>query len=169
MSFTMEKVTEVYFNNEKLPMQTAEMTANEIEWYWYSTRLEAGGTTSYATDRPADGGIGYGVAVEGKDDNGNELTFKLYIPFSSEIKPELTPEDFTGEAEPQELSLIHILLENYDQFSDEVKKDLIGHVRDDAQWLVRLVENMLSITRFNEGAVQIDNCLLYTSSLEGTN
>ena len=33
---------------------------------------------------------------------------------------------------------------------------LIGHVRDDAQWLVRLVENMLSITRFNEGAVQID-------------
>lgn len=42
------------------------------------------------------------MAVEGKDDNGNELTFKLYIPFSSEIKPELTPEDFTGEAEPQE-------------------------------------------------------------------
>lgn len=78
VSFTMEKVTEVYFNNEKLPMQTAEMTANEIEWYWYSTRLEAGGKTSYATDRPADGGIGCGVAVEGKDDNGNELTFKLY-------------------------------------------------------------------------------------------
>lgn len=78
VSFTMEKVTKVYFNNEKLPMQTAEMTANEIEWYWYSTRLEAGGMTSYATDRPADGGIGYGVAVEGKDDNGNELTFKLY-------------------------------------------------------------------------------------------
>ena len=78
VSFTMEKVTEVYFNNEKLPMQTTEMTANEIEWYWYTTRLEAGGMTSYATDRPADGGIGYGVAVEGKDDNGNELTFKLY-------------------------------------------------------------------------------------------
>lgn len=47
------------------------------------------------------------------------------------------------------------VLENYDKFSDEVKKDLIGHVRDDAQWLVRLVENMLSITRINEGAVRI--------------
>ena len=47
------------------------------------------------------------------------------------------------------------VLENYDKFSDEVKKDLISHVRDDAQWLVRLVENMLSITRFNEGTVQI--------------
>ena len=48
------------------------------------------------------------------------------------------------------------MLENYDKFSDDVKKDLIGHVRDDAQWLVRLVENILSITRFNEGAVKID-------------
>ena len=47
------------------------------------------------------------------------------------------------------------VLENYDKFSDEVKKDLISHVRDDAQWLVRLVENMLSITRFNEQTVQI--------------
>lgn len=100
--FTMEKITEVFFNNEKLPMYTGEMTGDEIAWYWYTTRLEQGDFVNYSTNRLADGGIGYGVAVEGKDDNGNELTFKLYIPFSSEIKPELTPEDFTGEAEPQE-------------------------------------------------------------------
>ena len=121
VSFTMEKVTEVYFNNEKLPMQTAEMTANEIELYWYSTRLEAGGTTSYATDRPADGGIGYGVAVEGKDDNGNELTFKLYIPLSGEIRPKLTPEDFTKEAEPQE---------NQAYIRIEPTQDPVGLTRD---------------------------------------
>lgn len=47
------------------------------------------------------------------------------------------------------------VLENYDAFSDDVKRDLIGHVRDDAQWLVRLVENILSITRIKEGVVQI--------------
>ncbi len=47
------------------------------------------------------------------------------------------------------------VLENYDVFSDDVKRDLIGHVRDDAQWLVRLVENILSITRIKEGVVQI--------------
>jgi len=47
------------------------------------------------------------------------------------------------------------VLENYDEFSDEVKKDLITHVRDDAQWLVRLVENILSITRIKDGVVQI--------------
>lgn len=100
--FTMEKVTEVFFNNEKLPMYTGEMTGDEIAWYWYTTRLEAGNMVSYSTNRPADGGIGYGVAIEGKDDNGNELTFKLYIPLSGEIKPKMTPEDFIGEAEPKE-------------------------------------------------------------------
>ena len=47
------------------------------------------------------------------------------------------------------------ILENYDALSDEAKRDLIGHVREEAQWLVRLVENILSITRINDGAVQI--------------
>lgn len=47
------------------------------------------------------------------------------------------------------------VLENYDVFTDEAKQDLIGHVREDAQWLMRLVENILSITRINDGAVRI--------------
>lgn len=47
------------------------------------------------------------------------------------------------------------VLENYEVFSDEVKRDLIGHVRDDAQWLMRLVENILSVTRINDGAAKI--------------
>ena len=47
------------------------------------------------------------------------------------------------------------VLENYDVFSDEAKRDLIGHVREEAQALVRLVENILSITRINDGAVRI--------------
>lgn len=47
------------------------------------------------------------------------------------------------------------VLDNFDEFSDEVKKDLLVHVRDDAQWLVRLVENILSITRIKDGVVKI--------------
>lgn len=47
------------------------------------------------------------------------------------------------------------VLENYDKFSDEVKRDLIGQVRDDAQWLMRVVENILSITRITSGPVRI--------------
>ena len=47
------------------------------------------------------------------------------------------------------------VLENDDVFTDEVKRDLLTHVRDDAQWLVRLVENILSITRIKDGVVRI--------------
>ena len=50
------------------------------------------------------------------------------------------------------------VLENSDVFTDEAKRDLIGHVREEAQVLVRLVENILSITRINDGAVRIVKC-----------
>ncbi len=100
--FTMKRATEVLFNNEKLPMDSTTYTGDELEWYWYTTRFEGDMLTSYATRHPADGSIGYGIAVEGEDDNGNSLTFKLYIPLSSEIREKMTPEDFTKETEPQE-------------------------------------------------------------------
>ena len=47
------------------------------------------------------------------------------------------------------------VLENFDEFDDEVKRDLICHVRDEAQWLKQLVENILSITRMKNGPAQI--------------
>jgi two-component system sensor histidine kinase KdpD len=45
--------------------------------------------------------------------------------------------------------------ENYDKLSDEEKKELIGQVREDAQYLVRMVENILSVTRIRDGQVRI--------------
>ena len=49
----------------------------------------------------------------------------------------------------------NVVLEQYDTLSDDEKKELVEHVREDAQWLVRLVENILSITRINDGAVRL--------------
>ena len=49
----------------------------------------------------------------------------------------------------------NVVLEQYDELSDEEKKELIDHVREDAQWLVRLVENILSITRIKDGVIQL--------------
>ena len=49
----------------------------------------------------------------------------------------------------------NVVLEHYDTLSDAEKMELIDHVRDDAQWLVRLVENILSITRIKDSAVQL--------------
>jgi len=47
------------------------------------------------------------------------------------------------------------VLENYDKLGDDEKKELIGHVREDAQYLMRMVENILSITRIRENNVRI--------------
>jgi len=49
----------------------------------------------------------------------------------------------------------NVVLEQYDALSDDEKKELIEHVREDAQWLVRLVENILSITRIKDGVIQL--------------
>lgn len=39
------------------------------------------------------------------------------------------------------------ILDNYDSLTSETKRELLGEVREDAQWLIRMVENILSITR----------------------
>jgi two-component system sensor histidine kinase KdpD len=39
------------------------------------------------------------------------------------------------------------ILDSYDSLSPETKRELLGGVREDAQWLIRMVENILSITR----------------------
>ena len=47
------------------------------------------------------------------------------------------------------------LLENYDDFSDEQCKELLKGISEDSQWLYRMVENLLSITRLDGNNVKI--------------
>lgn len=47
------------------------------------------------------------------------------------------------------------LLENNDVITDEQKKKIITGIKEDAEWLVRMVENLLSITRIDSGQVKI--------------
>ena len=47
------------------------------------------------------------------------------------------------------------LLENSDIMTDKQKKQIISGIKEDAEWLVRMVENLLSITRIDSGEVQI--------------
>ena len=49
----------------------------------------------------------------------------------------------------------NVLLEQNDYLSEEEKRELVEHVRDDAQWLVRLVENILSVTRINNSEIRL--------------
>ena len=47
------------------------------------------------------------------------------------------------------------IIENYDSFSDEQKNDMLQDIREDAEWLVRMVENLLSVTKIGSGEVKI--------------
>ena len=47
------------------------------------------------------------------------------------------------------------VVENYDTLSREQQVKLLSEVRDDAQWLIRMVENLLSVTRIDAGKTRI--------------
>lgn len=47
------------------------------------------------------------------------------------------------------------LLENSDLMTEEQKNKIITGIKEDAEWLVRMVENLLSITRIDSGQVKI--------------
>ena len=48
------------------------------------------------------------------------------------------------------------ILDNEDSFSPEQKRRLLEDVNEDAQWLIRMVENLLSITRMSNGQARIE-------------
>ena len=47
------------------------------------------------------------------------------------------------------------ILDNYGNLSDESKMRLLTGIKDDSQWLISMVENLLSVTRFDSGAVKL--------------
>ena len=47
------------------------------------------------------------------------------------------------------------ILENYDALPDNVRKDFLQSIYNDTEWLNNLVENILSMTRFDEGRVNL--------------
>ncbi len=49
-----------------------------------------------------------------------------------------------------------MLLEDFDRFSPEDRRKLLRGIRDDAQWLVGMVENLLSVTRLDEGDLRLN-------------
>ena len=48
-----------------------------------------------------------------------------------------------------------VILENYDSISDERKRRLLKDIQTDSQWLNRMVENLLSVTRVDADTVRL--------------
>ena len=49
-----------------------------------------------------------------------------------------------------------MLLENFDRYPAEDRQNLLRGIRDDAQWLVGMVENLLSVTRLDNTSVKLN-------------
>lgn len=47
------------------------------------------------------------------------------------------------------------IMENYDSLSRQQQLKLLGEVQDDSEWLIRMVENLLSVTRIDDKTVQL--------------
>lgn len=45
--------------------------------------------------------------------------------------------------------------ENYDTLSDESKLEMLAGVKEDSEWLIRMVENLLSVTKLDGGTVHL--------------
>lgn len=48
------------------------------------------------------------------------------------------------------------ILENYEQLSENQKQMLLGEIKEDSEWLIRMVENLLSVTRIDSRMVRIN-------------
>lgn len=53
------------------------------------------------------------------------------------------------------LGSVSTVIENYEVLPEDVKKDFLRGIYEDAAWLGSLVENILSMTRFDEGRVAL--------------
>ena len=47
------------------------------------------------------------------------------------------------------------IVENYEKFNDAQKLQMISGIKEDSEWLVRIVENLLSVTKFDGGNVKL--------------
>lgn len=47
------------------------------------------------------------------------------------------------------------LIENYDHLSEKQQKELLKEMKEDSEWLIRMVENLLSITKIGDENVEI--------------
>ena len=48
-----------------------------------------------------------------------------------------------------------VIMDNYDSLNKEKQMKLLGEIHEDSQWLIRMVENLLSVTRIDNSVTKI--------------
>lgn len=110
--FTVTRMTEVFFDGEGNVVDPWVMGSEEFAGFFQEATLVPNKQYGYNLSRLVTPDIGYGVAMEGVDANGNELAFSLYIPLSQEIEKTLTPADFVQSTQEDGKAFISMTPEN---------------------------------------------------------
>lgn len=50
---------------------------------------------------------------------------------------------------------VSTIIENKERINEETEEELLKGIYDDTEWLIRLVENLLSMTKFDEGRMEV--------------
>ncbi|MBQ6843805.1 MAG: PAS domain-containing sensor histidine kinase [Agathobacter sp.] len=58
-----------------------------------------------------------------------------------------------------------VILDNYDSLSKEKQIKLLGEIHEDSQWLIRMVENLLSVTRIDDSITKVSKDLVVLEEL----
>lgn len=102
VDFHVERVTEVFFNEENEICDVFVSEGQACEFFVRGSVISAGMTGGTNIIRPASSDTGFGIAVSGTDANGNERTFGFYVPLSQEIQKNYVLADVTAENIPEE-------------------------------------------------------------------
>ena len=60
------------------------------------------------------------------------------------------------------------IMENYDTLTDEQKRNMLAAITEDADWLVRIVENLLSVTRLDTTCLKLKKSPIVVEELIDT-
>lgn len=58
-----------------------------------------------------------------------------------------------------------VIMENYDSLSKEKQFKLLGDIHEDSQWLIRMVENLLSVTRIDNNITKVNKDFIVLDEL----
>jgi len=65
------------------------------------------------------------------------------------------------------LSSSNTIIDHEDQLNKETENKLLSKIKEDAQWLIRMVENLILVTRINEGTISLAKTPVITEIVVG--
>ena len=94
--FTIERMTETYFNAEHEECDSYTKDAEGAARFFGEAAIQSGADYYYNVRRPQGQDTAYAVRLEGTDANGNALAFGYVVDFSQEIVEPMTRQALRG-------------------------------------------------------------------------